>query len=120
LVREFREQLRDKDHRFLPHPSVVRVWRAFYDLHPRRQSGMSPCPIAWSDLVSYLALTGETLELWEIDGLFALDDAWLSYEPPKAEDGAPMLKATPKNIKDVFSLFKGPSRTGEKETEEPK
>lgn len=88
--------------------------RWFFDLHTHRSVGMAPCPISWSDLLAYFTVIGERPERWQIDGIWALDDAWLSYEPEKTPDGAPLVKATPDNIKSVFSQFKQAPKTGER------
>lgn len=116
MVREFREQLRDRGRKFVPHPLVESVLRWFLDLHTHRAVGMAPCPISWSDLLAYFQLTGERPERWQLDGVFALDEAWLTYEPPKAPDGAPLVKATSENIKGMFAQFKEKPKTGERDS----
>lgn len=118
MVREYRAQLKFKGHKFIPHPLVESVLRWFADLHQRRgMGGMAPCPISWSDLRAYFLLIGVAPERWQIDGIFALDDAWLTYDPPKSEDGATMLDGTGDNIKNTFALLKKPSQTGQRDND---
>ena len=57
---------------------VSYVWGWFMELHQARRSGaMGPSPLTFSDLRDWAAVTGRTVDWWEIQTLKALDMAWI-------------------------------------------
>ena len=59
-----------------------RAWGWFLDLHTARPSGYGLSPIAWSDLLAYLSLSGIQATAWELRLLRTIDRAFLEVNAP--------------------------------------
>jgi hypothetical protein len=60
----------------LPDPpeGLLYLWGYFLKLSNRRQSGMGVNPITYTELDGFMRLSKVSLEAWEVDLIFALDD----------------------------------------------
>jgi hypothetical protein len=61
----------------LPPVGFEFLWSVFKELSAARQSGFSPCPIAFRDIESWVNLTGYRLAGWEVDVIRQLDEVWM-------------------------------------------
>lgn len=54
------------------------LWHTFRSLSRARGStGFGPAPISWADIDAYCRLMRLSLDAWEVEGIRALDDAYL-------------------------------------------
>lgn len=69
-------------------PAQVKyLWDYFAELNRARGSnGFGPSPLSFSDIASWQALTGNSLDPWELRALLAIDAHYLaSAVPPKGK-----------------------------------
>ena len=58
-------------------PEVEHLWHAFQELHGARGPQGS---ITFADIAAWCSLRGPDLLPWEVEGIRALDAAWLSQQ----------------------------------------
>jgi hypothetical protein len=80
------------DLKLLPIPAGMDgLWSTFLQLHPRRAPGMNgPAALTPSDLLAWQQLYGVEFTPFEVETLFALDDAAvnvLTASPPPTDSG---------------------------------
>ena len=51
------------------------LWELFWEIRSGSSEGMSGSKVTWRDLSDYQALTGITLDAWEIEAVMAMDSA---------------------------------------------
>lgn len=59
-------------------PELSYLWNAFVRLSERRGGGMGPLPISFADIHWFCRVHHERYELWEVDAITALDDAYFA------------------------------------------
>ena len=76
-------------------PLCADVWSIFLQLHSRRSgTGFGPAPLDEARLLAWSQLHARRLTPWEIDCIFALDDAWLSAQSEQQKTDKPKPKNT--------------------------
>jgi len=67
-------------------PLVAHVWGRFLELDRRgRDSGMDLMPISYRGLRDWREMTGQTLETWEREAVFRLDDLYMASVAKRRE-----------------------------------
>lgn len=57
------------------------MWALFLEMHFRRAvAEYGPVRFAWADIQAYMGVTGRRLDPWQLDTLFALEDAYFAVE----------------------------------------
>ncbi len=57
-------------------PAATKVWEIYKEGFMRHK--LSPEPTSYQELQAYLSLTGETLQVWEVQALKSLDTTYIS------------------------------------------
>ena len=71
-------------------PEARHLWQTFLELHRTRPSGFGASAITFTEIDAWQRLKRTPLDVWEVDSICALDDAFLEVS---ADDGATTTKA---------------------------
>lgn len=56
------------------------LWTWFSELSATRGNGFGISPISYTEIYSWSLLTGNRLDLWELEIIKIFDSAWLHYQ----------------------------------------
>lgn len=63
---------------------AAHVWKWFLELHTcRGNNGFGPCNISFSDIASWMAVTGNKLVEWELSAIQQIDAAYIKQVSKK-------------------------------------
>jgi len=109
----YAELSRDQPRDIGPPPEETEdLWRIFGDLSNRRQSGMAPSPVQYSEIEAYCRMTGLELDAWELSVICRLDNAALrAFTRNGRQQAAPDPNASSQipveNTKAMKDMFRG-------------
>jgi hypothetical protein len=64
---------------------VEHIWQYFWELHNRRWAGMNgPLPLSFTEISSWIRLTGKIVRKYEIDIILQLDSAYMNFSHQEA------------------------------------
>jgi len=67
---------------------IEHVWNWFMQLHNARgSSGFGPSPILYSEIESWIKLTGASPTRWEIEAIKSLDASFMDFTAKEATKG---------------------------------
>lgn len=67
-------------------PSIAHIWEFFIELQRRRKSnGYGPIPLQYVDIEAWERLTHRKLDLWELQAILGIDDAYLIMSGKKTK-----------------------------------
>lgn len=67
--------------------SMHELWAYFLELNRRRKSnGFGPVPLQYSDIEAWQRMTNRTLDVWELEAILELDDAYLIVSANKSNN----------------------------------